>query len=69
MQEALGLLSSTGERNGQLNEFSVCFVKIGSHLVAQAGVAFNILLPRLAKRWSYRHVPPRLAHEWLLKTA
>lgn len=52
-----------------MSEFSVCFVKIGSHLVAQAGVTFNTLLPQLAKRWSYRHVPPCLACERLLKTA
>lgn len=49
--------------------FSVCFVKIGSHLVARAGLTFNILLSRLAKRWSYRRVPLCLAGEWPLKTA
>lgn len=48
--------------------FSVCLVKIGSRLVGQAGLTFNILLSRLAKRWSYRRVPPCLAGEWVLKT-
>lgn len=60
------MLFSTGERNGQLDEFPVCFVKIGSLLVAQAGLTFTILLSRLAKHWSYRHVPPCLACGWLL---
>jgi hypothetical protein len=45
---------------------SCCFIEIGSHFVAKAGLKLTILLSQLCKCWDYKCPQPCLASNFLL---